>query len=82
MKKKNGKPGPTGKYPQGKMNKQDEGELQIKIGTSDGKVIIEFGTEIKWLGFGPKEAADFAMMLIKNARNAAKVTGDIIEITL
>jgi len=61
------KTGKTGKYPRGKLNAHDEGELQLAIGHKDGNVILDFGTPVAWLGLPPKEAKDLGMMLIKHA---------------
>ena len=67
--------GPTGKFPRGKLNADDEGALQLGLTNHNGKVIIQFGVPIKWLGLGPQEAADLASGLIKHAREAARTTG-------
>jgi len=71
--------GPTGRFPNGKCSAQDEGELQFGIANENGKVIIHFGTNVEMLGMEPPQAAQFAMLLFKHARQAAKVTGDVIE---
>lgn len=40
--------GATGKFPQGKLNARDEGELTIAVGIKDGVVMIDFGKPVKW----------------------------------
>ena len=53
-------PGPTGEFPQGHLNPEDEGELKIKVSCKEGKVMIEFSKSITWLGSGKQEALQFA----------------------
>jgi len=60
-------PGATGQYPNGKLNEHDEGELQIKIGTENGAVVMHFGKEIMWLGLSPTDARGLAALMLKNA---------------
>lgn len=64
------KPGPTGKFPEGKVNESDEGEIQFLVGSQDGKVYLDFGTPVKWLAFGPEMAEEVANLLIKHASMA------------
>lgn len=59
--------GPTGEYPEGKLNDTDEGALVVGVGIRDGKVIIDFGTPVAWLGMRPDDAIDFARQLIETA---------------
>lgn len=60
--------GPTGGFPQGKLNEDDEGELQIGIGEEDGKVILAFGTPVHWLGMTPTHAMQLAAAIIARAK--------------
>jgi len=55
--------GPTGKYPNGPMNKNDAGELAVAISTNKKKgiITIDFGTSLSWLGL----TVDDAKMLVK-----------------
>ena len=39
------------KYPDGKLNKNDEGALRIATYVKDGRVIIDFGKDLSWFGF-------------------------------
>ncbi len=41
-------------YSDGKLNETDEGDLKIAIYSKDGKVIINFGKDLSWLGFDKK----------------------------
>ena len=57
------------KYPEGKLNDKDEGELSFVIGEENGKVVLHFGKPILWVGMPPEMAMDLASSLIKHARN-------------
>jgi hypothetical protein len=60
-------PGPTGKFPQGKLTPTDEGEIKIAIGSVDGKVVVDFGKPVAWIGFDPERARAVADALLKHA---------------
>lgn len=38
-------------FPDGQLNENDEGGLQIATYIQNGRLIIDFGKEVKWLGF-------------------------------
>ena len=59
--------GPTGEFPRGKLNRHDEGALNIGITNMNGVVRIEFGKKIAWIGLPPNEALSFAAIIIKHA---------------
>lgn len=54
-------------FPKGKLNKYDEGNLAIAIGTSGSNIIIEFGKPVKWIGLGRDEAIALGNSLLKRA---------------
>lgn len=62
--------GPTDDFPEGRLNDEDEGGLQIAIGIEKGKVFIHFGTFIDWIGFNPTQAREMAASLIEKADQA------------
>lgn len=62
--------GPTGQFPEGKLTQHDEGEIKIGITTHQGKVIIDFGTQVTWIGFTPELAEQLAQSLIEKATKA------------
>ncbi len=45
--------GATKRFPEGKINNSDEGELVIGVTHDSAHVIVNFGKPIVWLGFGP-----------------------------
>lgn len=61
--------GPTGKHPFGRINKTDDGELQMGV-THDhehGTVILNFGVPVAWIGIYPDQAKQMAEAMIKHA---------------
>jgi len=65
-----GKPGPTGDYPRGKLNEDDQGGLQIGLHVEGDTVLMFFSTPVEWLGFGPADARNLAQLLIDHAEQA------------
>lgn len=59
--------GATGLYPKGKMQSQDEGELQFGITHHDGRIVMSFGKPVAWLGLYPDDARRIAELLNHHA---------------
>lgn len=74
--------GALGEFPVGQLTKTDEGSIQFAIGEKDGKVVIDFGTPVHWIGLSPQQAADFASLLLKRAREAGRKAGVSIGLTI
>jgi hypothetical protein len=74
--------GALGEFPQGQLAKDDEGSIQFAIGEKEGKVVIDFGTPVHWLGMTPQQAADFASAILKRARQAARKNGETVGFTI
>ena len=64
--------GETGKFPRGKLNEHDEGEIQFGVTAHGGTVILAFGKEVAWLGMPPQVARQLARTLIERADEATK----------
>lgn len=47
--------GATGRFPEGKLNENDEGELRAGITIHKGKMVINFGKPVTWLALSKKE---------------------------
>lgn len=62
--------GPTGDFPDGKLNPQDEGGLQMAIHTEGHVVRIDFGSPVAWVAFEPPIARTLAAALLKAADQA------------
>lgn len=62
--------GPTGEFPEGKLNKDDEGALVIGItyDQKDNLVIIDFGSPVKWFGMRPTQAVEFANTILRRVQ--------------
>lgn len=59
--------GATKSFPAGHLNQTDEGGIKMAIGHESGKVIVNFGTPVAWVGFTPDEALQFAQSIINHA---------------
>lgn len=55
--------GATGQFPEGKVSPGDEGEIQIAVGVQGGKVFLNFGKPVAWIGFTPRQARQIAESL-------------------
>ncbi len=59
------KPGPTGDFPEGQLNEDDEGGLNIGIGDDKGNLVLYFGKPVAWIGMPPENAIELANLIIK-----------------
>jgi hypothetical protein len=57
----------TDKYPFGKLNKNDEGALDMAIGVEGNTVRIDFGKPVAWFAMPPGFALELAGLLTKHA---------------
>ena len=62
--------GATGRFPQGKLHPTDEGEIQFAVGSGKGKVLLDFGKPITWLGLDPAAARQLGQALLDHAARA------------
>jgi len=60
-------PSPTGWFPRGKLNENDEGALKCVISQEKGVVRIDFNKKIAWIGLPPDHALAFAKLIIQHA---------------
>lgn len=74
--------GAIGAYPDGQLSKADEGSIQFAVGESNGKVVIDFGTSVHWVGMTPQQAADLASTILKRAREVGRKNGETITMTI
>ena len=68
-----GKAGPAGRFPHGKIDSKDGGEIAIQITTSEEELVLSFGKAIAWIGFTPEQAHVLAGKLIAWADSVSKV---------
>ena len=45
------------KYPDGKINQDDEGKLELKTVVYEGRVIMSWGKPVSWIGLTRLESA-------------------------
>ena len=66
----NEKPGPTGKFPDGKISEDDDGELNIAIAADkkDGVVIMDFGKPTAWIALKPRDVYGLAEIMVNKAK--------------
>lgn len=62
--------GATGQFPEGKLTKQDEGGIQFGVTNTMGKVVVNFGKPVAWLGMRPTDARELARILLIHADRA------------
>ena len=74
--------GAIGSYPEGHLTPTDEGAIQFAVGESNGKVVVDFGTPVQWLGMSVQQAADLASSLLKKAREVGRKQGIMVGFTL
>ena len=67
--------GATGKYPEGKLREDDEGEIALGIAVHKGKIIMDFGGDMGWVGFTPEQSRQIASILQKRAKEAEQAAG-------
>ncbi len=61
--------GATGQFPDGKINRSDEGGIALGVAYDPTKnlVRIDFGKPVAWLALPPESAIEFAKLLLKHA---------------
>lgn len=60
--------------PAKKLTERDEGPISFDIGHTGGRVVMNFGKSIQWIGLSPIQARDLAFMLLSHA-DAAPIIG-------
>ena len=48
--------GATGRYPEGQLNPNDEGELAFAVGIEEGKIALRFGKPVAWFAMNRHQA--------------------------
>ncbi len=67
--------GATGEFPKGKIAPEDEGEIAFAVGHKDGKVVIDFGKPVAWLGMDRHQAIALANTILSHAK-ACQIIGN------
>ena len=58
--------GATGKFPQGKIDPDDEGELRVAITREGDNVILNFGKPVAWLALPKDQVRGLISLLMKH----------------
>jgi len=74
--------GALGTFPEGQIVPHDEGAIQFAVGSEGDKVIIDFGTSVKWIGMTAQEAADLASTILAAARKVGRKNGETVALVL
>ncbi len=74
--------GATGLHPAGKLTPQDEGGIQFRVGSENGKVVLDFGSPVHWVGMDAQQAAELASSLMKWARIVGRKNGETVTLNL
>jgi hypothetical protein len=62
------------KYPEGKLDETDEGELDIKVYNHDeDTIVIDFGKNLSWIGMNREQAQIFALNILRRAADKYRV---------
>lgn len=61
--------GATGKFPQGKLNPEDQGELRFGVASDEAtnRVIVNLGQPVIWFAMDPGLARELAKVLVIHA---------------
>ena len=68
--------GAMGRFPEGKLVPEDKGEVSFAVGHHNGKVIVNFGEVVTWMGMTPNQARHLAMVLRTHADAVEKERTD------
>jgi hypothetical protein len=61
--------GATGRFPQGKLNEYDEGELRLAMGVTNGKLVMNFGKPVSWVALTKEEVKGLIEFLEKRLQD-------------
>jgi len=62
--------GSMGTFSEGKLNKEDEGDIKVGLKIEGEHVILNFGVYVSWLGMTGDEAINMGEHLIQAGRSA------------
>jgi hypothetical protein len=65
------------RYPEGKLTQSDHGELEFRITAVDGRVVMDWGQPVQWVGLTPSEARAIADALVRQAEEAERQLDDL-----
>lgn len=60
--------GTTGEFPEGKISKDDLGEIKFAIAIYNSLVVVNFGSPVTWFAISPEQADELAAVLMEKAQ--------------
>lgn len=63
---------PKTKYPRGKLNEDDEGEVSMAIAVDQDCVVIAFPKPVQWCAFSVEQAEELAVTILARAKDARR----------
>jgi hypothetical protein len=61
------RPGATGKFSDGKISPDDEGDLRFSLFIQHGRLILDFGKPVAWIGLTADQAKEIGERMIEAA---------------
>lgn len=58
--------GPTGQFPDGKLEENDEGQIKMLISSSEKHIRIDFGKPVAWFAMEKSQALTFAFNVLSH----------------
>lgn len=60
------------RFPRGRLNKQDEGEIAVAVGVQQDVVVLAFPKPVAWIGMPAEQAEELAETIKARAADARK----------
>jgi hypothetical protein len=74
--------GPTGEFPDGKIDPTDQGSLTLRVGIDElhNQVVIDFGRmSVRWLALGPNDAIELTEIILNKVDLLTRVANEKIR---
>ena len=59
-------------FPRGKLNEQNEGEVQLAVGVQQDVVVLAFPHPVTWVGLLAEQAEELAHTILQRAKEARR----------
>ena len=63
---------PFRKYPRGKLNTEDEGQIAVGVAVDGDVVVLAFPTPVAWVGMPAEQAEELAETIKQRAAEARR----------
>ncbi len=68
--------GATKQFPEGAVTSSDEGEIKFRVGAEFGRVFMNFGKPVSWIGMTPTQVNQLCSVLMSAMNNARMLDPD------